>query len=71
LRGDHYYYTITDVLGFQTAQGSFTPAIRHLEICIRAAAFDANAWDNEHIHNSIGRRAKRNQMLVDPPADCW
>ncbi len=62
-----YYYTITDVLGFQTAQGSFTTANPALgNLYPEQPPFDANAWDNRAYPQFDWTLGQRNQMLVDP-----
>lgn len=62
-----YYYTITDVLAFQSAQGSFTtrnPALGNLYP--EQPPFDPNAWDNRAYPQFDWTQAQRNEMLVDP-----
>ena len=62
-----YYYTITDVLAFQSAQGSFTtrnPALGNLYP--EQPPFDPNAWDNRAYPQFDWTPGQRNQMLVDP-----
>jgi hypothetical protein len=62
-----YYFTITDVLGFQTAQGSFTtrnPALGNLYP--EQPPFDSNGWDNRAYPQFGWTPSQRNQMLVDP-----
>ena len=62
-----YYYTITDVLAFQTAQGSFAtrdPAIGNMYP--EQPPFDTNAWDNRAFPQFNWTLGQRNQTLVDP-----
>ena len=62
-----YYYTITDVLAFQSVQGSFTtrnPALGNLYP--EQPPFDPNAWDNRAYPQFVWTPGQRNQMLVDP-----
>src|SRR5215472_5978375 len=62
-----YYYTITDLIGFQTAQGSFTtrnPALGNMYP--DQPPFDANAWDNRAYPQFDWALGQRNQALVDP-----
>jgi hypothetical protein len=62
-----YYYTISDVLAFQSAQGSFTtrnPALGNLYP--EQPPFDPNAWDNRAYPQFDWTQAQRNQTLVDP-----
>ena len=62
-----YYYTITDVLAFQSVQGSFTthnPSLGNLYP--EQPPFDPNAWDNRAYPQFTWTPSQRNQMLVDP-----
>jgi hypothetical protein len=62
-----YYYTISDVLSFQSANGSFrtsNPALGNLYP--EQPPFDPNAWDNRAYPQFTWTPAQRAQMLVDP-----
>lgn len=62
-----YYYTVTDLVQFQTAQGSFTtrtPALGNMYP--EQPPFDPNAWDNRAYPQFGWTPSQRNQMLVDP-----
>lgn len=62
-----YYFTISDVLNFQSAQGSFTtrnPALGNMYP--EQPPFDPNAWDNRAYPQFDWTLAQRNQTLVDP-----
>ena len=63
----NFYYTITDLLSFQSANGSFrtrNPALGNMYP--EQPPFDANAWDNRAYPQFNWTLAQRNQMLVDP-----
>ena len=62
-----YYYTITDLVDSQTAQGSFVtrnPAQGNLYP--EQPLFDPNAWDNRAYPQLDWSAGRRNQMVVDP-----
>ncbi|HLK22487.1 MAG TPA: hypothetical protein VKT81_26255 [Bryobacteraceae bacterium] len=62
-----FYYTITDLLSFQSANGSFrtrNPALGNTYP--EQPPFDANAWDNRAYPQFTWTLGQRNQMLVDP-----
>ena len=62
-----FYYTITDLLSFQSANGSFrtrNPALGNMYP--EQPPFDPNAWDNRAYPRFDWTLAQRNQMLVDP-----
>src|SRR5271154_6373016 len=62
-----FYYTITDLLSFQSANGSFrtrNPALGNMYP--EQPPFDPNAWDNRAYPQFNWTLAQRNQTLVDP-----
>src|SRR5580693_5050099 len=62
-----YYFTITDVLNFQTVQGSFTTTNPSLgNMYPEQPPFDPSAWDNRAYPQFTWTPGQRNQMLVDP-----